>query len=165
MPAVTEPPGELMYSQMSRSGSSPSRYRSCAVMRLAMASSTSEPRNTMRLRSRRLNTSFCGSPKPPTWAISRSRDGSGVMGAEGSGATVGSLAGVLQLAERPGLGPGQCGFDSHRRHPLRSNDSVEPLGRYAPDDGSHRRDLALPGEVDARGVVGGGRSRERGVRR
>src|SRR5262245_54970643 len=42
----------------------------------------------MRLRRRRLKTSFCGSPKPPVWAISRSCEGSGVMGREGSGGTV-----------------------------------------------------------------------------
>src|SRR4051812_20661760 len=61
MPAVIDPPGELMYSQMSRSGSSPSRYRSWAMRRLATLSFTSDPRKTMRSLSSRRYTSCAGS--------------------------------------------------------------------------------------------------------
>ena len=43
MPAVTEPPGLLMYSQMSAVGSSASRYSSCAQSWLAISSLTSVP--------------------------------------------------------------------------------------------------------------------------
>src|SRR5262245_29390726 len=60
MPAVTEPPGLLMYSQMSFPGSSASRYRSCAQSWLATSSLTSWPSITMRLFSRRLKMSYCG---------------------------------------------------------------------------------------------------------
>jgi len=52
-PAYTDPPGELMYSEMSLSGSSDSRCRSCATMRFAIWSSTGVPRNTIRSFSRR----------------------------------------------------------------------------------------------------------------
>jgi len=54
MPALTLPPGELMYSEMSLSGFSDSRNKSCATTRLAVASLTGPTRNTTRSRSRRL---------------------------------------------------------------------------------------------------------------
>jgi hypothetical protein len=38
--AVNEPPGELMYMMMSRSGSVPSRVSNCAITSFAEASST-----------------------------------------------------------------------------------------------------------------------------
>jgi hypothetical protein len=47
-PAEVSPPGELMYSSMSRPGSSASRYRSCAVTTLATVASIAEPRKMMR---------------------------------------------------------------------------------------------------------------------
>ena len=50
---MTEPPGELMYRLMSRSGSSAASRRSWAQMRLALVSSTWVPRKTMRSLSRR----------------------------------------------------------------------------------------------------------------
>ncbi len=46
--AVNEPPGELMYIWISRSGSIDSRHSSCAMMSLAETSSTWEPRKMMR---------------------------------------------------------------------------------------------------------------------
>src|SRR3954463_8115785 len=61
MPAVTDPPGLLMYSQMSEVPSSPSRYSSCAQIWLAMSSLTSVPSMTTRFFSNRLNTSLRGS--------------------------------------------------------------------------------------------------------
>jgi hypothetical protein len=54
MPAVTDPPGELMYSQMSLSGSSAASRSSWAQMALALSSRTSEPRKMMRSFSSRL---------------------------------------------------------------------------------------------------------------
>ena len=48
MPAETEPPGLLMYSQISRSGSSAASSSICAQIALAMSSRTSEPRKMMR---------------------------------------------------------------------------------------------------------------------
>ena len=54
MPAVIEPPGELMYSQMSLSGSSAASSIICAQMALAFSSRTSEPSQMMRSRSSRL---------------------------------------------------------------------------------------------------------------
>ena len=60
MPAVTEPPGLLMYIQMSLPGSSASRKRSCAQIWLATSSLTSVPSMMMRLLSRRLKMSACG---------------------------------------------------------------------------------------------------------
>jgi hypothetical protein len=51
--AVMSPPGLLMYSEMSRSAASDSRWRSCAITRLATLSSMAVPRNTMRSESRR----------------------------------------------------------------------------------------------------------------
>ena len=54
IPAVTEPPGELMYSQMSFSGSSAASSSSCAQIALAFSSRTSEPRKMMRSLSNRL---------------------------------------------------------------------------------------------------------------
>ena len=57
MPAVTEPPGLLMYIQMSLPGSSASRNRSCAQIWLAMSSLTSVPNMMMRLLSNRLKIS------------------------------------------------------------------------------------------------------------
>jgi hypothetical protein len=47
-PAVTLPPGLLMYMVMSFSASTLSKYRSCATSRLAMSSSTGPPMRTMR---------------------------------------------------------------------------------------------------------------------
>src|SRR5580765_2226277 len=53
MPAVTEPPGELMYRWMSLSGSSASRNNICAMTRFAISSSIYVGRKMMRsLRSR-----------------------------------------------------------------------------------------------------------------
>ena len=54
MPALTLPPGELMYRKMSLSGFSLSRNSICATTRLAVWSFTGPTRNTMRSRSRRL---------------------------------------------------------------------------------------------------------------
>ena len=56
MPAVTDPPGELMYRLMSRSGSSAASSRICAHNRLAMSSSTWVPRKMMRSRRSRSKT-------------------------------------------------------------------------------------------------------------
>ena len=53
-PAVTEPPGELMYREMSLSGSVASRCKSCATTELATWSSICSPRKMMRSLSRRL---------------------------------------------------------------------------------------------------------------
>ncbi len=53
MPALTLPPGELMYSEMSLSGFSLSRNSSCATTRLAEWSLTGPTRKMMRSRSRR----------------------------------------------------------------------------------------------------------------
>ena len=46
--AVYEPPGELMYMVMSRSGSRLSRVSSCAMTSLADVSSTCTPRKMIR---------------------------------------------------------------------------------------------------------------------
>ena len=54
MPAVIEPPGELIYSQMSFFGSSAASMSICAQMRLAMSSLTSSPIQMMRSFNRRL---------------------------------------------------------------------------------------------------------------
>jgi hypothetical protein len=53
MPAVTEPPGELMYRWMSRLGSSADSSSIWAASWLAMTSSTWLPRKMMRSRSSR----------------------------------------------------------------------------------------------------------------
>ena len=109
MPAVTEPPGELMYSQMSLSGSSPSRYSSCAVMRLATSSFDvgaeeddallEQPvvdvhpleGGSLLLRSRREEVALIHeSEATGRTARYRPRD----------------AAGVAELADAPGLGPG-----------------------------------------------------------
>src|SRR3954471_5881502 len=68
MPAVTEPPGLLMYSQMSEPASSPSRYSSCAQIWLAISSLTSVPSMTTLFFNNRLNTSLRGS-KPGSSAM------------------------------------------------------------------------------------------------
>ena len=47
-PALTEPPGELMYRLMSLRGSSADSSSNCAQIRLATWSSTSAPSTTMR---------------------------------------------------------------------------------------------------------------------
>src|SRR3954451_21062244 len=60
-PAVTEPPGLLMYIQMSALESSPSRYSNCAHNWLAISSLTSLPSSTTRFLRRRLKTSLRGS--------------------------------------------------------------------------------------------------------
>ena len=52
-PAVTEPPGELMYREMSLSGSALSRCSSCATTELATLSSICSPRKITRSLSRR----------------------------------------------------------------------------------------------------------------
>src|SRR6516162_5115185 len=52
-PALTEPPGELMYRLMSLCASSAASSTSSAQIRLAMSSSTCWPRNTIRCRSSR----------------------------------------------------------------------------------------------------------------
>src|SRR6478609_4222625 len=61
MPAVTDPPGLLMYSQMSAASSSPSRYSNWAQIWLAISSLTSVPSSTTRFFSSRLKTSLRGS--------------------------------------------------------------------------------------------------------
>jgi hypothetical protein len=48
IPAVTEPPGELMYSEMSAVGSSADSSSICAAIRLAMSSSTCWPSTMIR---------------------------------------------------------------------------------------------------------------------
>ena len=53
-PALTLPPGELMYSEMSLSGFSLSRNNICATTRLAVWSLTGPTRKTTRSRSSRL---------------------------------------------------------------------------------------------------------------
>ena len=53
IPAVTTPPGELMYMKISFFGFSLSRYRSWAVTRVAIWSSTCPVTNTIRSRSSR----------------------------------------------------------------------------------------------------------------
>src|SRR3546814_7219807 len=62
MPAVTEPPGLLMYSQMSLSSSSPSRNSIWAQMMLEMSSLTSVPRMMIRSFRSRLKISEVGLP-------------------------------------------------------------------------------------------------------
>src|SRR5215204_1041214 len=65
MPAVTEPPGELMYSMMSFSEFSAERSRSWAQIWLAMASSTCWPRTMIRSHSSRSYTeSLSVMPEP-----------------------------------------------------------------------------------------------------
>ena len=44
IPAVTDPPGLLIYNEISFEGSSDSRNNNCAITRLAVASFTSSPR-------------------------------------------------------------------------------------------------------------------------
>src|SRR5689334_21968445 len=56
MPAVTEPPGELMYSAISAVGSSAASKSICAAIRLAMSSSTCWPSTMMRCWSSRSYT-------------------------------------------------------------------------------------------------------------
>ena len=51
--AVVEPPGELMYIAISRSGSSACRNNSWATIKFATLSSIGVPRNTIRSRSNR----------------------------------------------------------------------------------------------------------------
>ena len=63
MPAVTTPPGELMYIEISFDGFSLSRNSSCATISEAMWSSTSPVMKTMRSRSRRLKMSKLRSPR------------------------------------------------------------------------------------------------------
>jgi len=53
MPAYTEPPGELMYSEMSLSGLSDSRNSNWATIRLADCSVTSPTKKITRSLSRR----------------------------------------------------------------------------------------------------------------
>src|SRR3954463_7222550 len=56
MPALIEPPGELMYSAMSFSLSAEASRRSCAQIRLVTSSLTSLPRKMIRSRSSRSKT-------------------------------------------------------------------------------------------------------------
>ena len=63
-PSVTDPPGELMYSEMSFSGSSASSSTSWAQTRLAVTWSMALPMKTMRSFSRRWKMSPEGSPAP-----------------------------------------------------------------------------------------------------
>src|SRR6187399_2211413 len=63
MPAVTTPPGLLMYSRMSRSGSSASRKSICAMTRFAMLSSIEVPMKMMLSLSRREKMSYARSPR------------------------------------------------------------------------------------------------------
>jgi hypothetical protein len=53
MPESTEPPGELMYSQMSLLGSSAFSSSICAQIAFALSSRTSEPRKMIRFCSKR----------------------------------------------------------------------------------------------------------------
>ena len=63
MPAVTTPPGELMYMKMSFFGFSHSRNSSWAVISEAMWSSTSPVTKTIRSRSSREKMSKLRSPR------------------------------------------------------------------------------------------------------
>jgi len=63
MPAVTTPPGELMYMLIGFDGFSLSRNSSWATISEAMWSSTSPVMNTIRSRSRRLKMSKLRSPR------------------------------------------------------------------------------------------------------
>ena len=63
MPAVTTPPGELIYMLIGLDGFSLSRNSSCAVISEAMPSSTWPVTNTIRSRSRRLKMSKLRSPR------------------------------------------------------------------------------------------------------
>ena len=63
MPAVTTPPGELIYMLIGFEGFSLSRNSSWAVISDAMPSSTWPVTNTMRSRSRRLKMSKLRSPR------------------------------------------------------------------------------------------------------
>ena len=53
MPALTEPPGELMYSDMSLSGFSLSKNSNCATTKLAVWSLTPPTKKITRSRSKR----------------------------------------------------------------------------------------------------------------
>src|SRR5882724_471719 len=63
MPAVIDPPGELMYSCTSFSGSSCARNNICAMDRLATISSMGVPIKMMLSRSRREEMSYARSPR------------------------------------------------------------------------------------------------------
>src|SRR5918992_1906978 len=63
MPAVTEPPGELMYRWMSLSGSSASRKSIWAITRFASSSSMNVGRKMIRSLSRREKMSKARSPR------------------------------------------------------------------------------------------------------
>jgi hypothetical protein len=56
MPSGTDPPGELMYKEMSESGSSPASSSICAAMRLEISESTCWPSTMMRCCSSRSYT-------------------------------------------------------------------------------------------------------------
>ena len=58
-PALTDPPGELMYKVISLSGSSFARYKSCATRTFAISSLTSVPNKRIRSFKRRETTSNC----------------------------------------------------------------------------------------------------------
>src|SRR6516164_3111753 len=63
MPAVTEPPGELMYREMSLSGSSASRNSICAITRFARSSSMNVGRKMIRSLNSREKMSNARSPR------------------------------------------------------------------------------------------------------
>lgn len=63
-PAVTDPPGVLMYSEMGFSGASASRKRSCATMDAETDSSTAPLRQMIRSINRRENMSCVRQPPP-----------------------------------------------------------------------------------------------------
>src|ERR1700733_12400459 len=71
-PSVTDPPGELMYTEMSRSLCSASRRMSCEQTRLAVFWSMAEPMKTMRSLSRRWKMSL---PGPTSFAFISARSG------------------------------------------------------------------------------------------
>src|SRR4029450_11111339 len=106
MPAVTEPPGLLMYSHTSWSDSSPARWSSCAQTTLAMSSSTSVPRKMMRSRRRRLKISWVGLTIEAFCAVGRIR----LTAAEGSGVPA-------QSPTRDTPSPGRMLADRRRRTP------------------------------------------------
>src|SRR5664279_4150867 len=124
MPAVTEPPGLLMYSQMSVAASSPSRYSSWAQIWLAMSSLTSVPSMITRFFSSLLNTSLRGS-KP----------GSSASGRVVSDMETTLAAGPSHPAEHHGNALGRVDVVTHRDQAGEARGTgvrgVDPCGRPA----------------------------------
>src|SRR5579883_3500356 len=107
-PSVTDPPGELMYTEMSRSWCSASRRISCEQTRLAVFWSMADPMKTMRSLSSRWKMSAAGPSAifiPGTAGVSPS------SGAAGSGRGEGSRGAPMRPEPtawgwRSGGGPG-----------------------------------------------------------